>query len=324
MSLPPFDRQVAFHDGRVPVSQLAGAPAIDQLALTFLPTGRDLAEMNETLLPRHPDLELRLYRLPKASDVSALAALSKLKRLSLDTAVGSIDFVASLPRLECLHALLARRLEFGASGWPNSLRHLSLIAPEFGDVRLPSRLRSFSVAARLDDLELLKHCPELASLSLEGRTTRDLSALVDCQRLVHVRVNGQREVSQRHLAPLAKMPALAFLQLHYLAQIEDLDWLGSGPRHLELVILKGLRRIDWPGLARAESLALIPPPGKLSHLDLRPVAKATGLERVTFPPILRKATGGAEALAALGSRNLGIDDFRRAVAAWLMLDSPFL
>jgi hypothetical protein len=90
------------------------------------------------------------------------------------------------------------------------------------------------------------------------------------------------------------------------------------------VILKGLRRIDWRGLASALSLALIPPAAKLSHLDLRPVARATGLERVSFPPILRKARGGAEALAALGPRNLGIIDFRRAVAARLMLDSPFL
>jgi hypothetical protein len=66
-------------------------------------------------------------------------------------------------------------------------------------------------------------------------------------------------VEARNLAPLAKVPNLRFVQLMYLPRIADLDWLGDGPRHLELTAMKGLKRVAWPGLARAESMALHPP-----------------------------------------------------------------
>ena len=67
----------------------------------------------------------------------------------------------------------------------------------------------------------------------------------------------------------------------YLPRITDVGWLGERPRHLELTAMKGLRSVDWPGLAHADSFALYPPVGKVSEIDLTALLTTKSLKRVS-------------------------------------------
>lgn len=319
------DRNVSLHDGKVPLSRLLAAPALDSLQLTFLPSVREVTALNDELLARHPDLELRLYRLPKDADVSALAGLSKLRRLKLEHELASADFLQAMTQLQRLHAGLKRGLAATRIGWPKSLRHLSLAADTI-ELDGVVTLRALCLAGKVPDLTFAKRCPSLASLSLDGGSTGDLKPLTGCKKLAHVRVNYQAKVTAEHLAPLAKIEALSFLQLHHLPRIEELSWLGKKPKHLELVAMKGLKRIDWPGLASLESLALLPPFGRLAALDVSLLPGLKKLRRVSVAPLIAKARGGRELLTAFpkGERAPFITDFRVQVARQLKLDSPYV
>ena len=105
-----------------------------------------------------------------------LGGLTRIKRLKLEVAPASLDFLAfSLGALVRFHGMLKRGANAAAVPWPGSMRHLSLVAHVVAALEGLPELRSLELAAKVDDLGFLAGWPTLMSLSLDGRSTGDSS-----------------------------------------------------------------------------------------------------------------------------------------------------
>jgi hypothetical protein len=315
------DRNLSFYDGNLPIARIAATEELESVSLTFLPGADDVAAFDDQVLSAHPNCAVRIYRLPAGTDLAVLGGLTRIRRLKLEVEARSLEFLASLRELVRFHGMLRRGANTTAIPWPRGLRHLSLVAHSLAALDGLPALRSLELAAAVGDLGFVEGIPKLASLALDGRSTGDLSALARCASLAHVRVNGQAKVEAAHLASLAQVETLRFVQLMYLPRIADVGWLGDRPRHLELTAMKGLRQIAWPGLARAESVALYPPFGKVREIDVTALLAAKSLKRAFLSPLLSKAVGGKAVVEALKPLHNDIQTFRAAIHAELGLES---
>jgi hypothetical protein len=102
------DKNLGFYDGKVPVDELAKAPALESVSFTFVPSPDVIGAINDAVLTTHPDVALRFYRLPKAIDLSVLAGLGRIRRLALEVQPKALDFIASLRELRQFHTGLKR------------------------------------------------------------------------------------------------------------------------------------------------------------------------------------------------------------------------
>ena len=150
------------------------------------------------------DIHLRSNRTAQAVDLSRLAHVQGLRRLSLDRVkFTNLQALKALPHLKSLTIEYCDFNDFEALNglnvdtlfvWHNKLTHFPL------RLNLPRLESLFLSGNRITDLSFVRSYPTLKQLDVDNNSITDLSPLADCTHLEDVGLNGNPLST---LAPLA-------------------------------------------------------------------------------------------------------------------------
>ena len=222
--------------------QLSSAPNLSE-AIQFPPSLREatigrLPHSHLEFLAQCTDLvELRIATLRQLRDISALAATTRLRQLSL-TACDSLE---DFSPLEGLDALVELRVRGGSLddldrlALPSGLVELTIARAAIGSFESVASLRRLSQLEleRCDDLEVLpslRSLEDLEEVSLVGCSSlRSLDFLAGHPSVARIDLEGCRSV--RSLEPLYELPRLKWLDIRGCAsQLDPTPLLSRGVR----------------------------------------------------------------------------------------------
>ena len=239
--------------------------------------------INEELLVRRPDVEIRVYGFyGLVCDLSFLQRMPELRRFSADClhqAVG-IQHLAGLDNLERLSIGIYDLETFDfLADIPSGLRELALAATKSKKPRLDA-LPRFASLQRLylegqqRGIEALSHLTKLEHLTLRSISTPDLTYVGPLRSLVDlaVKLGGIRDFSA-----LASKTALKYLELWQIRGLRDLDFVST-LTGLQYLFLQSLRNvIAIPDLSQL---------GRLRRLYLENMKALTDVSALLSAPAL--------------------------------------
>ena len=235
----------------------AAAEALRELPLVGL-RAYGGADPSLEWLPRFAHVRELALDLRAATGFDAVAVCSRLERLSLgDTAPRrpSLAFLRDLPKLERL-SLEGHARDFDVVAELRSLRRLDLRA------------------LRARSLEPLVDHPALELLTISFGGIRDLTPLPRIPRLRGLELYQVRKLDSGDLEPLRQCERLEALSLGALRNVEHLDAMPDGVRHLVLERLLGLATLRHLGrLRRLEQLFMTEARPADRRLDVLPLER---------------------------------------------------
>lgn len=235
-----------------------------QVLQTASPIDADTWQLiNEELLVRRPDVEIRVYGFyGLVCDLSFLQKMSELRRFSADClhkAVG-VEHLGGLDKLERLSVGIYNLDNFDfLREIPPSLRTLALAATKSKKPRLDalSRFKSLErlyLEGQQSGIEALSTLENLQRLTLRSISTKDLSYVSDLNLLWHleVKLGGIRDFSA-----LENKTSVKYLELWQVRGLRDLAFVSS-LTGLQYLFLQSLRNvIALPDFSRLVKLRRI-------------------------------------------------------------------
>ena len=239
--------------------------------------------INEELLVRRPDVEIRVYGFyGQVCDLSFLQRMTELRRFSADClhkAVG-IEHLAGLDNLERLSIGIYDLETFDfLADIPSGLRELALAATKSKKPRLDA-LPRFAFLQRLylegqqRGIEALAHLTKLERLTLRSISTPDLTYIRPLRSLVdlEVKLGGIRDFST-----LAGKTGLRYLELWQIRGLRDLGFVST---------LTGLQYLFLQSLRNVIAIPDFSQLGKLRRLYLENMKALTDVSALLSAPVL--------------------------------------
>ena len=235
-----------------------------QVLQTASPIDRNTWQLiNEELLVRRPDVEIRVYGFyGLVCDLSFLQKMSELRRLSADClhkAVG-VEHLSGLDKLERLSVGIYSLDSFDfLREIPPSLRTLALAATKSNKPRLDalSRFKSLErlyLEGQQNGIETLSALTNLQRLTLRSISTKDLSYVAGLNLLwnLEVKLGGIKDFSA-----LENKTSVKYLELWQVRGLRDLGFVSS-LTGLQYLFLQSLRNvIALPDFSRLVKLRRI-------------------------------------------------------------------
>jgi hypothetical protein len=242
------------------VQELAAAPGLRILQTASPVDGETWELINEELLARRPEVEIRVYGFYSLiCDLSFLSHLKNLRRFSADCLhkASGIEHLAGLEKLETLSVGIYALENFDFLRMiPAGLRELALAKTKSKKPRLDEvgRFRSLQrlyLEGQQRGIEVLSSLATLERLTLRSISTNDLGYLERLDRIwsLEVKLGGINDFST-----LEGKECLKYLELWQIRGLRDLSFISS-LSGLQYVFLQALRNvIAIPDLSRLVKL----------------------------------------------------------------------
>ncbi len=241
--------------------------------------------INNELLTRRPDINLRLYGFYSSiCDLSFVTRLKNVRHFSADCLrrAVNVESMAALPNLESLSigVFELESLDFLAE-IPSGITSLSLGATKSKKPRLNHLMRFRSLKklfleAQQAGIEVLSDLTMLEDLRLRSISTRGLDYLLDLNRLWHlvIELGGIRDLSA-----IQGKKNIKYLELRQIRGLRDISVISS-LSNLQSLFLHSLRNvIEIPDLSRLT---------RLRRLCLENMKALTSVGAILRSPSLRE------------------------------------
>lgn len=218
------------------VEQLASDPAVKvvQSEVSHPVKASTWELLNEVLLARRPDVELRLYGgvYDSLCDLSFLPCVANVRRFSADClirAVG-IEHLRSLQNLEELSIGIYRLEDFSFLELiPPGIRSLSLGLTKSKKPRLDAlsrfhSLRELHLEGHQGGIEVLSKLPEIEKVRLRSISTENLAYIGDLPKLwsLDIKLGGIRDFSA-----IENKRSIKYLELWQIRGLSNLSFISS-------------------------------------------------------------------------------------------------
>jgi hypothetical protein len=241
--------------------------------------------LNEILLARRPDVELRLYGgvYDSLCDLSFVHRVRNVRRFSADCLmrVEGIEHLGFLQNLE--------ELSIGIYGLESfdfldlltpRIRCLSLGATKSKKPRLDAlsrfhSLRELHLEGQQGAIEVLSRLPELEKVTLRSISTANLDYICELPRLwwLDIKLGGIRDFSA-----IESKRSIKYLELWQIRGLSDLGFISS-LTGLQFLFLQSLRNVrDIPDLSKLTRLRRLHLENLKGLRDVSAIAKARALE----------------------------------------------
>lgn len=249
---------------------------MDRIQADFMPHPEDLAMLNEHYYSRYPQTGLRLYALGEKADLSVLACMTNIQKLSIQTN-RSVDHIEVLSQLLSLKKLqiyvdLLNNFDF-IDDVPISIEQfaLSTKSKAFDLSRLTrfTNLKVLRLIRYKKNIDALAALSELVSLNIEGVTPESLAFINTLQNLKRLKIHYG---NINDFSELYGNESITALKLFRITNLADAEIIAQLP-NMEAVELSWLRHIDkLPDLSEHK---------KLKHVlmdDMKTLTDLSGLE----------------------------------------------
>ena len=275
--------------------------------------------LNELLLARRPDIQIRLFGCYHDScDLGFVAHLSNVRHFAADCLHGPVTGLEHLERLpsslESLSIGMWQLTDFGfLESIAPSLRSLSLHAtkskrPSLAPLARFKQLETVYLEGQQKDIEVLSGLAELRDVTLRSISTQGLDYLKPLRKMwsLDLKLGGIRDLSA-----IAGMEAISYFETWQVSRLSDASVISELPG-LQSLFLQSLANVrSLPpllGLRKLRRVVLMNMKGlhDLTPLELAPsleefaLIEASGSQPSELEPVLRNPAL-ERALAGFGS-----------------------